>query len=168
MTAAVRDSFLALYRAQAGGIFRYLLSRGGGEELATEALQDMFVDLYRDFPRFQQRVTGNPRPYLLAMARNRMNDLLSARRRRDPAELTRLVDEREAERAGLPVEHAHAVNRAVSDLPDEMREIVALKIFDDFTLEEIAKALDQPLGTVTTRYYAALKKLRGPLEKYLQ
>jgi len=45
-------------------------------------------------------------------------------------------------------------------LPDEQREVLLMRFVDDMTLQEIAKALNIPIGTVKSRLHHALKRLR--------
>jgi len=56
------------------------------------------------------------------------------------------------------------LKEAVRRLPQELKEIVILRYFSDFTLAETAQSLDIPLGTVATRQRRALKLLRLELE----
>ena len=56
--------------------------------------------------------------------------------------------------------HAH-LDKALSTLRPEQRDVVVLAYFKGLTHTEIAKQLDQPLGTVKTRMRLAIKKLRG-------
>jgi RNA polymerase sigma-70 factor (ECF subfamily) len=55
------------------------------------------------------------------------------------------------------------LNRLVSQLPEGHREVVWLRFGLDFRLEEIAQALEIPLGTVKSRLHNALKLLRTSL-----
>ena len=55
---------------------------------------------------------------------------------------------------GLPLKEA------VGRLPKELREVIILRYFTGLTLEETAKALDIPRGTVTSRQKRALGLLR--------
>jgi len=73
---------------------------------------------------------------------------------KDPGALERLLS---SERADLVVE-------AVASLPISFREVLALRFEEEMKLEEIAGALDIPLGTVKTRLHRALKALRQALE----
>ena len=57
-------------------------------------------------------------------------------------------------------EDARRVRQAVASLPEEHRLVVELRFFAGATLEEIAAALDCPLGTVKSRLHHALEKLR--------
>ena len=53
-----------------------------------------------------------------------------------------------------------AVQRRVAALPAAQRDVVLLRFVDDFSLEQIAAALDVPLGTVKSRLHHALQTLR--------
>jgi RNA polymerase sigma-70 factor (ECF subfamily) len=57
------------------------------------------------------------------------------------------------------------VRRAVDALPDEQREVVILKEYQELTFLEIAQALDVPVSTVKTRLYRGLGQLRLRLER---
>ena len=52
---------------------------------------------------------------------------------------------------------------AVSKLPEDLRKIITLKYFGDYTTKEIAETLDIPMGTVGTRVRKALELLRDDL-----
>ena len=63
-------------------------------------------------------------------------------------------------------QRAEAVRRAVSSLPQELREVVLMKEFEELTFQEIADALQVPLSTVKSRLYTALSQLRLRLERF--
>ena len=46
-------------------------------------------------------------------------------------------------------------------LPEEQREVLLMRFVDDMSLQEIAAALSIPIGTIKSRIYHALQKLRG-------
>lgn len=56
------------------------------------------------------------------------------------------------------------VRDALNRLPEEQRQIVCLRIYEEKKFAVIAEELDLPLGTVLTRMRAALKKLSGHLQ----
>lgn len=74
---------------------------------------------------------------------------MAASARTDPYALT--------ERA----ERASAIRTAVAALPEPYREVVTLRFFGELPLEEIARELDRPLGTVKTHLHRGLLRLRG-------
>jgi RNA polymerase sigma-70 factor (ECF subfamily) len=61
--------------------------------------------------------------------------------------------------------HAAALDlrRAVTHLPDDLRQIVALRFYADMDATEIGLALDMPPATVRTRLRRALQRLRDRL-----
>ncbi|MED3572658.1 sigma-70 family RNA polymerase sigma factor [Cytobacillus praedii] len=52
------------------------------------------------------------------------------------------------------------ISQAIQKLTDKQRAVIILRFYHDYTLEEIATLLDIPLGTVKSRYHAALQSLR--------
>ena len=63
-------------------------------------------------------------------------------------------------RAAELSEDALGIRRAVAQLPNEHRVVIELRFFAGATLDEISAALGCPLGTVKSRLYHALEKLR--------
>ncbi|WP_369282335.1 sigma-70 family RNA polymerase sigma factor [Oscillibacter sp. GMB15532] len=57
------------------------------------------------------------------------------------------------------------LREAVARLPQELRQVIALRYFGDLTLAETARALSIPQGTVVTRQRRALTLLRLELEE---
>lgn len=57
-------------------------------------------------------------------------------------------------------EHSARLRRAVDGLPADQREVVALRFFQDMSLERIAAETNVPLGTVKSRLHRALARLR--------
>lgn len=58
------------------------------------------------------------------------------------------------------------VTKALSDLPEEFREIIVMCDIEDLTYDEIAKTLDLPLGTVRSRIFRARNMLKSLLKNY--
>jgi RNA polymerase sigma-70 factor (ECF subfamily) len=60
------------------------------------------------------------------------------------------------------------VERAISDLPDDLRTAVTLREFDGLSYEDIAEIMDCPVGTVRSRIFRAREaidiKVREQLE----
>ena len=53
------------------------------------------------------------------------------------------------------------VRLAVAALPEPYREVVILRFFGELSLEEIARQVERPLGTVKTHLHRGLLRLRG-------
>ena len=59
-----------------------------------------------------------------------------------------------------------ALQQALTELPEEQREVVVMRVWSGMTLEEVAAASGAPINTVASRYRYALEKLREKLQPY--
>ncbi|SDH16892.1 RNA polymerase sigma-70 factor, ECF subfamily [Lentzea fradiae] len=55
------------------------------------------------------------------------------------------------------------VRAALHTLPEEQRQVMALAYLGGYTQAEVAKLTGVPLGTVKSRTFAAIRRLRGTL-----
>ena len=60
----------------------------------------------------------------------------------------------------MPIENRLAVEKALSELPDEQREVVVLKVYQGLRFDEIAAVQDAPVSTVKSRLYMSFDKLK--------
>jgi len=151
-------------------ISRYI--RDPSESL--DVAQETFIKAYRALPRFR----GDSAFYtwLYRIAINTAKNHIAARARRpsdseievDTAEqfetAVRLRDQETPEGILLSEEVAEAVRHAIEALPDELRTAITLREFEGMSYEEIAQAMNCPVGTVRSRIFRAReaidKKLR--------
>jgi len=57
-------------------------------------------------------------------------------------------------------EDRRLARQLLRSLPTRQREVVVLHLYSGWTFRRIAEALDEPLGTVATRYRRAMNRLR--------
>jgi len=130
-------------------------------------VQETFVSIWRAARTFDPK-RGAGAPWLFAVARNAIVDRMRAR----PEPTADAVDEPSPE-AG-PDDRAELswtqwrVHRALEELPEREREVIALAYWSGLSQSEVAKSLDIPLGTVKTRTRSALQRLASILEGELQ
>lgn len=134
---------------------------------AEEVVQDVLLAVWRAAATFDPE-RGAVRSWVLQIAHYRILNELRRRSRRpriepDPDGL-RLVeapdpDPDPAELAARQADRA-AVRSALETLPPPQRQALSLAFFSDLTHEQVAAALDLPLGTAKTRIRAGLHKLR--------
>ncbi len=60
-----------------------------------------------------------------------------------------------------------ALQRAITELPEERRIVVVLRDLEGLSYEEIAEALDLPVNTVRSRLHRARLDLKAKLERFL-
>ena len=58
---------------------------------------------------------------------------------------------------------AATVNAAVAELPEDMRVAVSLREIDGLSYEEIAEAMNSPVGTVRSRIFRAREAIAAKL-----
>ena len=150
-----------------GAAFRFL----GSEEEARDVAQEAFLRAYRALSSFKREARFSS--WLYQIATNLCRDRLRRRRTRATVSLEALEETGPVMVETRPGAHerllerdlARAVRRAIDALPEEQREVVILKEYQELTFLEIAHALDVPVSTVKTRLYRGLDQLRLRLER---
>jgi RNA polymerase sigma-70 factor (ECF subfamily) len=161
-----RGALEALYERYARSVLGLALRRLGDRGRAEDAVQDTFAAVWRSARSYRPE-RGPGAPWLFAVARNAIAD--GGRRRIEPpAE----VPDTPSSEAG-PDERAESewvswrVHRALEELPEHEREVIALAYWSGLSQSEVADFLSIPLGTVKTRTRAALARLADILEEEL-
>jgi RNA polymerase sigma-70 factor, ECF subfamily len=152
------DALRALYRSFERPLYALGIRWLNDPKLAEELVQEVTLRVWRRAGRYDPE-RGASSSWIFGIARNVAADLARARAKApvpvpDAPEGTAPWDE---DRAWT----AWEVARAVAELPEDQRRVVELAYANQMTQSEIAAELRIPLGTVKTRLYAALRKLRG-------
>jgi RNA polymerase sigma-70 factor, ECF subfamily len=161
LAAGEPSAFAELYELCAARAHHYVAMRLGSRDAADEVLQEVFVRLVRQRQRLA--AVENLLAYVFTIARNEANRH-AGRWLRDKRQHRTLTAEDLFEEAGSDDlelrETAEAVAVALQQLPEELREVIELKIYGGLTFREIADLLAIPQGTVATRYRTALARLK--------
>ncbi len=138
-----------------------LVNDGG---TAEDVVHDVFVSFAQSGAKF--RLYGNLRSYLATCVVNRIRDQMRARKRWGSS----LDDGLPLESDGEPPEgrilsdeRSQLIARALAQLPDEQREVIALHLNGQLKLREIARLQEVPLTTVRGRYRHGIERLRSLL-----
>jgi len=144
-----------------GLISRYIRDPDEVQDVAQEA----FIKAYRALPRFRGESAFYTWLYRIAI--NTAKNHLVSRSRRPPGtdvehdeaeyyEGGEALHEIETpENALFGAELKAVVERAIGDLPDDLRTAVTLREFDGLSYEDIADVMDCPVGTVRSRIFRA-------------
>jgi len=162
-------AFRELFRRNAAVAKSVALRVTRSDQLAEEAVQEGFLQLWRAPDRFDG-ARATVRRWLLTMVHARAVDLVrreQAQRRRTEeaaAEPIVLADPAEDVVAAVarPAEAA-SVRAALASLPDAQRQVIELMYFRGVSQTGVARALGLPLGTVKSRALLAMRKLRSAL-----
>lgn len=141
-------------------VYRFALRLLRDETLAEEVISDVFLDLWRQADRFEERSAVGT--WLLAIARNKAWSLL--RKRRDVGlddEFAATIedDADDPEVVAQKLDKSQAIRTCLSRLSAEHREVVDLVYYHEMSLDEVAAVVGIPENTVKTRLFHARKKL---------
>jgi len=129
---------------------------------AEDATQDALVKAWRALGRF--RPDEPLRPWLLRIVANEARNRRRSAGRRERLVLRAAEDSGEAapspEDAVLDASQRAELLRALDELPDAAREVLACRYLLELSEEETAAALDLAIGTVKSRTSRALDRLK--------
>ena len=159
-------------------IFR-LLSRLIRDQAEVEDVaQEAFIKAYRALPNFR----GDSAFYtwLYRIAINTAKNHLVSQRRRAPTSTVADIEEAETFDDGehlrdlntpdsmlLTKQVGEAVNRAIDQLPEDLRTAIVLREIEGLSYEEIAESMNCPIGTVRSRIFRAREAIAQELKPVL-
>jgi len=157
-----RESLALAYDAYGAAAFALARRLLGVAAEAEDVVQESFLALWRQAERIDP-VQGL-RSYLFSIVHNRAIDRLRRRSRRPELPLEPdipLVDPQED--PSTQVTRKIEVRSAMSGLPAEQRQTIEMVYFLGMTLDQTAKRMNVPLGTVKSRLRLALGHMRQEL-----
>lgn len=168
------DLLVLKYQQRVGNLIgRYL--RDSTEVL--DVTQDAFLKAYRALPGFRGESAFYTWIYRIAI--NTVKNHMVAQGRRPPgddvdAEVAEQLDVGDKLRETATPEHellrdeiADNVQTALDGLPEELRTAIVLREFEGMSYEEIAAAMDCPIGTVRSRIFRAREAIDKRLRPLL-
>ena len=169
------DLLVAKYQRK---IFR-LLSRLIRDPAEVEDVaQEAFVKAYRALPNFRGESAFYTWLYRIAI--NTAKNHLVSQGRRAPTSTEADIEEAETFDDGehlrdlntpdsmlLSKQVAEAVNRAIEQLPEDLRTAIVLREIEGLSYEEIAESMNCPIGTVRSRIFRAREAIAQELKPVL-
>jgi RNA polymerase sigma-70 factor (ECF subfamily) len=131
------------------------------QALAEDAVQEAFLTVWRTASRFVPE-RGRASTWILTLVHRRAVDAVRREQRRRADTLERAEEpavEGVEEDAWLRFQRER-VQDALGRLPDAQREALELAYYGGFTQSELAERLGQPLGTIKSRMFGGLSRMR--------
>jgi len=165
IAAGDRQAFRRLYDTQSGRLYAVALRITRHAPLASDAVHDAFLQIWRNAGRFDA-ARGGAEAWMLSLVRYRALDIARRRGREvsdddmpeqadeDPDPLERLAASREAA----------ALHRCLDTLEPDRRRLVVMAFVDGLTHTELAERVAAPLGTVKSWIRRSLGQLRACLD----
>lgn len=153
-------------------MYGYAMYLTGDREEANDLLQETFLKAFRFFDKFERGT--NAKAWLYRIMRNTfINEYRRVKRTPDLVEYDEQISayqmmprvvQRPDEIEGEIFEDEIAV--AIAALPEKFKSVIILRDVQDLPYEEIADALEIPIGTVRSRLHRARAILFDKLKKY--
>lgn len=164
------EALSELYDRYSRLVFSIVLNILGDSNAAEDATQDVFLRAWENASSYQAS-TGKVSTWLASIARHRAIDLLRRSRSRhenqqislDTMPVFNLTDGHNVEQEVHLVQQQKKVRQALTQLPPEQYQVLAMAYFQGLSQEQIAQACGLPLGTVKTRLRLGMQKLRKQL-----
>jgi RNA polymerase sigma-70 factor (ECF subfamily) len=143
------------------------------ERLAEDAVQEGFLAVWRTAAAFRAE-RAKASTWILTLVHRRAVDLVRREERRRTEPLPEEITTRTGH-AAEPTEEAawlryerERVQAALAQLPDVQREAIELAYYGGYSQSELADRLGVPLGTIKSRMFAGLARLRELLDESAQ
>lgn len=163
-----RNAFNELVILHARGVRNVIYRMCGDSQTAEDAAQETFIQAWLRISSFHPH--ASLRSWLYRIAINTAIDMLRKEKRILPGDLDemQLKDSRPGPEAVVSQdERIAAVQQAVLSLPDASRAVLVLREYEGMSYQEIADALDIPVGTVMSRLNYGRKVLKEKLDQAL-
>ncbi len=143
---------------------RVLRDRG----LAEDAVQEAFLAVWRTAARFLPG-RARARTWVLTLVHRRAVDLVrrEGRCRMEASDATAQGADDATDDVVLVRLERQRVQEALAKLPDRQRETIELAYYGGFTQSELAEKIGEPLGTIKSRMFNGLGRLRELLQEGL-
>ena len=145
---------------------------------AEDIAQETFIKAYRALANFRGESAFYTWLYRIAI--NTANNYLVSRGRRPPDTDLDIDDEEEIEAQVALADNDNpeanhqrdelkrAIDRAIADLPEDLRTAFTLREFSGLSYEEITEIMDCPVGTVRSRIFRAREAIDNSIRHLLE
>lgn len=155
-------AFKELYSQTSGAVYGFALSILKNKEDAEDVMHDTFIKTYTSAVTYKP--TGKPLAWILTIVRNlAYNKIRSGKVNEDITQYEDSLHDDTADHAEVVTDRM-VLQKAMSILDFEERQIFVLHAATGLKHREIAEILDIPTGTVLSKYNRALKKMRKEIE----
>jgi RNA polymerase sigma-70 factor, ECF subfamily len=140
------------------------------DRLAEDAVQEGFLAVWRSAATFRAE-RGKASTWIVTLVHRKAVDIVRREQRRRAEPLEAGVGQDAVDPAGSAEDEAwlgferDRVQSALRALPDAQRETLELAYYGGYSQSELASRLGVPLGTIKSRMFAGLARLREVLDE---
>ncbi|MBL7106506.1 MAG: sigma-70 family RNA polymerase sigma factor [Phycisphaerae bacterium] len=170
--AGEETAFRELVARYKNGLYAFLRRFLNNQEMVEDVFQETFLQIFNSIDTFD---TSRPlRPWLFTIAANKAKDALRKRQRTSAVRIGMMADSGEmsfdevvntlTSDEVVPYDHLERdetsakVKEVITNMPDNLREILILAYFNKFSYKQMADILSIPIGTVKSRLHTAVAR----------
>lgn len=155
-----KDAFGQIYKIYYRKIYRYLRINLNSQEAAEDLAQETFLKAWRSISTFSAYSGGSLQAFLFRIARNLMIDL-SREKKEFPLDTALEIESKDDFEEDLDRKtNIETVQKALTKLEDEDKQLVILRFFEEMPHADIAQIIDSNEGAVRVKLHRILKKLK--------
>ncbi|MCH2449797.1 MAG: RNA polymerase sigma-70 factor [Gracilimonas sp.] len=160
-----QKAFKKFFDSHHAELFRYLRQRGVAKEAAEDLIQKAFIYIWENRDKINEY--KSLRAYLFQIAYTRMLNLFRDNEKYDrDQELPDLSSsEFKTDQNLRQQELSHAIESAISAMPEKRQQVFRLCFLQEFTYKDAAQTLEVSVKTVENHMGLALKDLRESLSE---
>ncbi len=156
------DAYQHLYIHYRGALYSIISQFINDVEIANDVLQDVFLAVYKNIDKYDEN-KGRLFTWLHTLTRNTTinttrSKTFKSQQKNEP--ITDFVSSLDSTNNTQQNINLIGLRKQVHLLREDYKNVLELSYYNGYTQEEIAQALDIPLGTVKTRLRNALIELR--------
>jgi len=164
------DAFREIINHYKNGLYAFLKRFLNHHDQVEDVFQETFLQLYNSRSSFDPK--RNLRPWLFTIAANKAKDALRKQQRTAAIPIGSIGNSEEmsfgdaldilASHDKMPLdelakdETAMMVRQIISEMPENLREILILSYFNQFSYKQMAEMLSIPIGTIKSRLHTAV------------
>jgi RNA polymerase sigma factor (sigma-70 family) len=161
-----QGAFSILYSRYSRNVYSYCLRMIGEEAVAKDIFHDVMITVFESRHSFKG---GSFAKWLFTIARTRsLNAIRNRKRTEDITEMESWREFSETEEVEEKLFINELLHKGIARLPEELREALILRHFEDYSYAEIAEMTGISLSLAKVRVFRAIKMIQKKLSPYLR
>ena len=165
--SSLESSFSQIASAHMDDVYNFSLYMLGNPTDAQDVTSDTFLSFYEHIGELD--LTREVKPWLIKVAKNKCLDVIKKKKNIPFSEVEEQVatvpdGDPSLESMFDSNEFVAKVKEKITELNPDVRQVLLLKYFEEYTFAEIADVLEMPENTVKSHFYRAQSKLYEQLK----
>ena len=147
-------------------VYNYLLKKTSNEYVSEEITIKSFSKAFEKIDTYDSKY--NFKTWLISIAKNNYSDYLKKKKllfkEADSQKIESFVSDLDPEQDMINKESYDNLNLKIDELKPAYRDMIKYRYFEDLSIQEISKKLNQPINTVKIKIFRAKKLLSDKLK----